>query len=157
MIVLSEDWLTKSLYNELSCSIHRKGWGDPWHSPCDSSSTLMTLHLLYDCNIQLSTLDLHLTWHYITIPMCPCETKWLEKTTQDITNTQSIVVRKILWHAFDGEGGHLMPSLVTRDGVQGEIFLGQALTSIAFRCIGMASLSNLFDNICMVGLHASKT
>ena len=28
---------------------------------CDSSTTLMTLHLLYDCYIQLLTLDLHLT------------------------------------------------------------------------------------------------
>ena len=27
---------------------------------CDSSSTLMTLHLLYDCYIQLSTLELTL-------------------------------------------------------------------------------------------------
>ena len=33
---------------------------------CDSSSTLMTLHLLYDCYIQLSTLELPLdkTLHY---------------------------------------------------------------------------------------------
>ena len=30
-------------------------------SLCDSSTTLMTLHLLYDCYIQLLTLDLHLT------------------------------------------------------------------------------------------------
>ena len=28
---------------------------------CDSSTTLMTLHLLYDCYVQLFTLDLHLT------------------------------------------------------------------------------------------------
>jgi len=28
---------------------------------CDSSTTLMTLHLLYDCYIQPLTLDLHLT------------------------------------------------------------------------------------------------
>ena len=33
---------------------------------CDSSSTLMTLHLLYDCYIQLLTLELPLdtTLHY---------------------------------------------------------------------------------------------
>ncbi len=33
---------------------------------CDSSTTLMTLHLLYDCYIQLSTLELPLdkTLHY---------------------------------------------------------------------------------------------
>jgi len=28
---------------------------------CDSSTTLMTLHLLYDCYIQLLELNLHLT------------------------------------------------------------------------------------------------
>ena len=33
---------------------------------CDSSSTLMTLHLLYDCYIQILTLELRLdmTLHY---------------------------------------------------------------------------------------------
>ena len=54
---------------------------------CDSSSTLMNLHLLYDYYIQLSTLDLHLTRRYITMHMYPCETKWLEKAMLDITLT----------------------------------------------------------------------
>ena len=39
----------------------------------DSSTTLMTLHLLYDCHIQLLTLDLHLTWLNITMHMYSCE------------------------------------------------------------------------------------
>jgi len=54
---------------------------------CDNSSTLMTLHLLYHCYIQLPTLDLHLKIHYITMHMYPCETKWLEKAMLDITIT----------------------------------------------------------------------
>ena len=60
---------------------------------CDNSSTLMTLHLLYDYYIQLSTLDLHLTRHLITMHMYSCETTWLEQAMQDITDTRSIVMR----------------------------------------------------------------
>jgi hypothetical protein len=63
---------------------------------CDSSSTLMTLHLLYDCYIQLLTLELTLDMTYITMHMYPCETKWLEQAMQDITDTRSIVVRPTL-------------------------------------------------------------
>ena len=51
-IVLSEAWLTKSLYNELWGTIYSKGWGGPLHSPLwqfnyphDSSPTLWLLHL----------------------------------------------------------------------------------------------------------------
>jgi len=60
---------------------------------CDSSTTLMTFHLLYDCYIQLLTLELHLTCLNITMHMYLCETKWLEKSMQDITDTWSLVMR----------------------------------------------------------------
>ena len=63
---------------------------------CDSSTTLVTLHLLYDCYIQLSRLDLHLTRHYIIMHMYSCETTWLEQALQDITDTRSIVMRQTL-------------------------------------------------------------
>lgn len=59
----------------------------------DSSITLMTLHLLYDCYIQLLTLYLHLTLLNITMRMYSCETTWLEKALKYITTTQSAVVR----------------------------------------------------------------
>ena len=101
---------------------------------CDSSTTLMTLLLLYDCYIQLLTLDLHFTWLNITMHMYSCETTWIEQALQDITNTQSDVVRPTLWHACDGEGGELMPILVICDGVHvlnGDILLKQTLASIA--------------------------
>ena len=54
---------------------------------CDSSTTLMTLHLLYDCYIQPLTLDLHLTSLNITMHMYSCETTQLEQALQDITDT----------------------------------------------------------------------
>ena len=60
---------------------------------CDSSTTLMTLHLLYDCYIQLSTLELQLTRHYITVHVYSCETTWLEQAMQDIISTRSVVTR----------------------------------------------------------------
>jgi len=66
--------------------------------------------------------------------MCPCETKWLKQAIQDITDTQSVVMRPTLWHACDGEGGELMPSLVIYDGVHalhGDILLKQTLASVA--------------------------
>ena len=103
-------------------------------SLCDNSTTLMTLHVLYDCYIQLLTLDLPLTWLNITIHMYSCETKWLEQALQDITNTQFAMMRQTLWHACDGEGGDLMPSLVVRDGVHaphGDILLKRTLASVA--------------------------
>jgi len=83
----------------------------------DYSTILMTLHLLYDCYIQLSTLDLHLTRHYITMHVCPCGTKWPKNVVQYITETLSIVVRPTRRHACDGESGEIMPILVIRDGV----------------------------------------
>ena len=125
--------------------------------PCDSSSTLMTLHLLYDCYIQILTLDLHLTWLNITMHMYWSETTWLEQAMQDITNTWSVVMRLTLWHALDGEGGEMMPSLVAHDGVHvfhGDIFLKRTLAYIASRCIGMAPLSNSSDSMHMVFLGA---
>ena len=101
---------------------------------CGSSTTLMTLHLPYDCYIQLLTLDLHLTWLNITMHMYSCETTWLEQALQDITNTLSVVVRPTLWHDCDGEDGELMPSLSVRDGVHaphGDILLKWTLASVA--------------------------
>ena len=137
-IVLSEAWLTKSLCNEFEGLFIAKG-GVTLHIPlCDSSTTLMTLHLLYDCYIQLLTLDLHLTWPYITMHMYSCETTWLEKAMEDITNTQSIVMRTTLWHACDGEGGELMPRLVIHDSVHaphGDILLKRTLTFIAMSAL----------------------
>ena len=133
-IVLVESWLKKSLYNELWGTIYRKGWGDPWHSLCDSSTTLMALHLLYDCYIQPLTLDIQLIWLNITMHMYSCETTWLEQALQDITNTRSVEMRPTLWYACDGEGGEMMPSLVINDGVyapHGEILLKKSLASIA--------------------------
>ena len=65
-IVLSEDWLTKGLYNELWGTMYRKGWGDPWHSPLwpfnyphDSSPSLWPLHLTMD-----TWLTLDMNQHY---------------------------------------------------------------------------------------------
>jgi len=101
---------------------------------CDNSIILMTLHLLYDCYIQLLTLDLHLTWLNITMHMYSCETTWLEQALQDITATQSIMLRPIIWHACDGEVGELMLSLVVHDGVHaphGDLLLKRTLSSIA--------------------------
>jgi len=51
-----------------------------------------------------------------------------------ITDTWSIVMRPTIWHACDGEGGGLMPSLIVHDGVHaphGDILLKQTLASIA--------------------------
>ena len=60
-IVLSEAWLTKAFIMSYEVLFIAKG-GVTLDIPlCDSSTTLMTLHLLYDCYIQLLTLDLHLT------------------------------------------------------------------------------------------------
>ena len=52
---------------------------------CDSSSTFMTLHLLYDYYIQLLKLELTLdkTLHYNA--HVPFETEWLEQAMQYIT------------------------------------------------------------------------
>jgi len=69
---------------------------------CDCSPTLMTLQLLYDCYIQLSTLELPLEKMLHTI--CTCThviQNRLEKSMQDITNTQTIMVRPTLRHIFD--------------------------------------------------------
>ena len=64
---------------------------------CDCSSTLMTLQLLYDCYIQLSTLELPLDKTLHT--MCTCthvKQNMFEQAMQDITMTQTVVVRPIL-------------------------------------------------------------
>jgi len=101
---------------------------------CDSSTTFMTLHILYDCYIQPLTLDLHLTWLNITMHMYSRETTWLEKALQDITDTRSVVMRPTLWHSCDGEGGEMMPSLVVHDGVYAlhvDILLKRTLASVA--------------------------
>ena len=49
---------------------------------CDSSTTLMTLHLLYDYYIQLFTLDLHLSRLNITMEMYSCEIMMQEHSAQ---------------------------------------------------------------------------
>ena len=126
---------------------------------CDSSTTLTTLRLLYDCYIQLLTLELHLTWLNIRMHMYSCETTWLEKALQDITDTWFTVMRPTLWHAIDGEGGGLMLSLVIRDGEhapRGDILLKWTLASIASKCIGMAPSSNLSDSMSMVFLGVTE-
>jgi len=66
--------------------------------------------------------------------MYSCETTWLEKALQDITDTRFTVVRPTLSRACDGEGGEMMPSLVIHDGVHaphGDILLKRTLVSIA--------------------------
>jgi len=63
---------------------------------CGISSTLMALHLLYGCYVQLLTLDLHLTGLNITMHMYSCETTWLEQALLDIIDTWSVVVRPTL-------------------------------------------------------------
>lgn len=101
---------------------------------CNSSTILMTLHLLFDCYIQPLTLDIHLTWLNITMHMYSCETTWLEKALQDITNTQSTVVGPNLWYACDGEASELMPILVIREGMHaphGDILVKRTLASLA--------------------------
>ena len=53
---------------------------------------------------------------------------------QDTTDTWSIMMRPTLWHACDGEGGDLMPSLVIRDGVHAphvDILLKRTLAFVA--------------------------
>jgi len=52
-ILLLEAWLTKMPYNDLQGSTNAKGGVTLDISFCDSSPTLMTLHLLHDCYIQL--------------------------------------------------------------------------------------------------------
>lgn len=97
---------------------------------CDNPTTLMTLHLLYDCYIQQLTLHIHLKWLNITMHMFSCEMTWLEQALQDIANTLSTLVRLVLWHACDGEARELMPSLVVCDGVHvshRDIFLKRTL------------------------------
>ena len=60
-IVLVEAWLTKSLKMSYGGIFIAKG-GVILDIPlCESSTTLMTLHLLYDYYIQPLTLHLHLT------------------------------------------------------------------------------------------------
>ena len=60
-ILLSEAWMTKIPYMSYEGLFIAKG-GVTLDIPlCDSSTTLITLHLLHDCYIQLLTLDLHLT------------------------------------------------------------------------------------------------
>jgi len=78
---------------------------------------------------------------------------------QDITNIWSIVVRPTLWHACDGEGGELMPSLVIHDGVHalhGDILLKRTVAPVASECIGMAPPSNSSASMYMVFLGANE-
>jgi len=69
---------------------------------CDCSSTLMTLHLLYDCYIQLSTLELPLDKTLHTICSCThVRQNRLEKAMQHITNSWTVVVIPTLQHPCD--------------------------------------------------------
>jgi len=106
----------------------------------DCSTTLMTLHLLYDYYVQLLTLELHFTWLNNTMHMYSCETTWLEKAKQDIIETRSAMMRPTLWHACDGEGGELIPSSVILDGVyapHGDILLKRTLAFVAIGALVM--------------------
>ena len=68
--LLSEAWLTKILAMSYEGLYIAKG-GVALDIPlCDYSSTLMTLHLLYYCYIQLSTLELPLNKMLHTICTC---------------------------------------------------------------------------------------
>ena len=70
---------------------------------CDSSSTLMALHLLYGCYIQLLTLELPLDKMLHTICTCThVRQNRLEKVMQDITMTRTTVGRPTLRHHHDG-------------------------------------------------------
>ena len=53
---------------------------------------------------------------------------------QKITDTWSVGMRPTLWHAYDVEGGELMPILVICDGMHsphGEILLKRTLAYVA--------------------------
>ena len=70
---------------------------------CDSSSTLMTLHLLYDYYIQLSTLELTLDKTLHTICTCThVRQNRLEQAMQDINMTWTTMRRPTLRHAHGG-------------------------------------------------------
>lgn len=73
-------------------------------SLCDSSSTLITLHLLYDCYIQLLTLEIPLdkTLHKI----CTCthvRQNRLEQAMQEITMIETTLGRPALRHLHGGQ------------------------------------------------------
>lgn len=104
-------------------------------------------------------LNLHFTRRYITMHMCPCETKWLEKSMQVITDTRFVVVGLNLWHDCVGEGGELMASLFVLDSLHvlhGDILLKENIVSITSRCIVMAPTSNSSSSMHMVFLGAEK-
>ena len=70
---------------------------------CDCSSTLMTLQLIYDYYIQLSTLELPLDNMSHTICTCThVRQNRHEKAMQDITMTQKTVGRLALRHPHGG-------------------------------------------------------
>ena len=64
---------------------------------CDFPPILMTLQLLYDCYIQLSTLELPLDkmLHMICTYTHVIQNR-LEQAMQDITNTRTVLVRPTL-------------------------------------------------------------
>jgi len=77
------------IYEELYIE---KGWVAIEISLSDSSSTLVTLHLLYDYYIQLLTLELPLDKKLHTISRCTHVRKnRLEQAMQDITMTRKTV------------------------------------------------------------------
>jgi len=103
-----------------------KGWVTLDIPLCDSSSTLMTLHLLYDCYIQLSTFELHLKICYITMYMYPCEIKWIDQAMLGITMTQTSMEVQLFKILLVINSSKLMPRSLIRDGVhglKGDIFM----------------------------------
>lgn len=91
---------------------------------CDCSPTIMTLQLLYDYYIQLSTLELPLDKMLRTIYTCThVRLNRLEQAMQDINKTRTDQIFDILAMIDDGK---MIPSLVIHDGVRplkGDILL----------------------------------
>ena len=70
---------------------------------CDNSSTLMTLHLLYGCYIQLSTLELTLDKTLYTIYKCThVRQNRLEKAMHDIIMARKTMRRPTLRNPLGG-------------------------------------------------------
>ena len=70
----------------------------------DFLPTLVTLQLLYDCYIHLSTLELQI--YKMLHPICTCthvRKNRLGQAMQGITNTQTIFVRPTIWHPCDDQ------------------------------------------------------
>jgi len=126
---------------------------------CDSSPTRMTLHLLYDCYIQLSTLEIPLdnTLHYNAhVPMWD-KMAWASHARHhwhsvhcDETNSLTCLWWWRWW--ADAKLGRLW----WLHALHGEILLKRTLASIASGCIDMAPPSNSSAYVCMVFLGMTE-